>query len=82
VLLHPGGRSLSTFALLDDGSELSMLLPAAAKSLGIKGAPEDLLLWTVWQDIQVLHGHKISSHVSPATNPKVNYKINGAFTAS
>lgn len=82
VLLHHEGRSLSTFALLDDGSERSMLLPAAAKSLGIKGAPEDLPLWTVGQDIQVLHGHKISFHISPASNPKVNYKIDGAFTTS
>lgn len=82
VLLHHEGRSLSTFALLDDGSERSMLLPAAAKSLGIKGPPEDLPLRTVRQDIQVLHGYKISFHVSPAANPKVSYKINGAFTAS
>lgn len=59
-----------------------MLLPAAAKSLEIKGAPEDLPLRTVRQDIQVLHGHKISFHVSPAANPKVSYKIDGAFTAS
>lgn len=82
VLLHHEGRSLSIFALLGDGSERSMLLPAAANSLGIKGAPEDLPLRTVRQDIQVLHGHKISFHVSPAANPMVNYKINGAFTAS
>lgn len=30
----------------------------------------------------MLHGHKVSFHVSPPTNPKVSYKINGAFTAS
>ena len=82
VLLHHQGRSLSTFALLDDGSERSMLLPAAAKALGVKGAPEDLPLRTVRQDIQVLHGHKVSFHVSPLANPKVSYKIGGAFTAS
>lgn len=82
VLLHHEGRTINTFALLDDGSERSMLLPAAAKSLGIKGTPEDLPLRTVRQDIQVLHGRNISFHVSPATNPKVSYKIDGAFTAS
>lgn len=82
VLLYHEGLSLSTFALLDDGSEWSMLLPAAANSLGIKGAPEDLPLRTVRQDIQVIHGHKISFHVSPAANPKVSYKIDGTFTAS
>lgn len=82
VLLHYEGRSFSTFALLDDGSERSMLLPAAAKALGMKGAPEDLVLRTVRQDIQVLHGHKVSFHVSPPANPKVSYTIDDAFTAS
>lgn len=82
VLLYHEGCSLSTFALLDDGSERSMLLPAAAKSLGIKGALEDLPLRTVQRDIQVLHGHNICFHVSPAANPKVSYKIDGAITTS
>lgn len=82
VLIHYKGRSLSTFALLDDGSERSMLLPVAAKLLGLQGAPEDLPLRTVRQDIQVLHGHKVSFHVSPAADPQVKYKIDGAFTAS
>lgn len=69
-------------SLMDDGSEQSMLLLAAAKSLGIKGPPEDLPLRTVRQDIQVLHGHKISFYVSPVANPKVSYKIDSAFTAN
>ncbi|KAK0138068.1 hypothetical protein N1851_025731 [Merluccius polli] len=37
VLLHYGEKSLDTFAILDDGSERTMLLPVAAKSLGIRG---------------------------------------------
>lgn len=69
-------------SLLDDGSERSMLLPAPAESLGIKGVPEDFPLRTVQQDIQVLHGHKVSFHLSPAAKPKVNYKVDGTFTAS
>lgn len=59
-----------------------MLLPVPAQSLGIKGVPEDFPLQTVQQDIQVLHGHKESFHHSPAANPKVNYKVDGTFTAS
>ncbi|XP_029972685.1 uncharacterized protein LOC115406662 isoform X2 [Salarias fasciatus] len=82
VLLHYRGRTISSFALLDDGSERSMLLPAAAESLGITGVPEDLPLRTVRQDIEVLHGRKISFRVSPTTNPKISYKVDGAFTAS
>ncbi|KAI3374373.1 hypothetical protein L3Q82_006201 [Scortum barcoo] len=49
-----------------------MLLPAATKALGIKGIQEDLPLRTVRQDIQVFHGHKVSFHVSPAGNPKMD----------
>ncbi|KAG1926322.1 guanine nucleotide-binding protein G(I)/G(S)/G(O) subunit gamma-2 [Pimephales promelas] len=81
VLVHYEDRTLDTFAVLDDGSERTMLLPAAAKFLGIKGTPEALPLRTVRQDIQTLHGHTVSFHVSPAANPHTSYKINGAFTA-
>lgn len=58
-----------------------MWLPVAAKSLGIKGGPEDLPLRTVRQDIQVLHGKRVYFHLSPVANPKVHYKIDGALTA-
>lgn len=81
VLLCHKGHSFSTFALPDDGSERSMRLPVAAKSLGIKGDPEDFPLRTVRQDIQVLHGKRVSFHLSPVANPKVHYKIDGALTA-
>uniref|UniRef100_A0AAV2LXU6 Uncharacterized protein n=1 Tax=Knipowitschia caucasica TaxID=637954 RepID=A0AAV2LXU6_KNICA len=46
ILVHYGGRTINSFAILDDGSERSMLLPAAAKALGMKGTPEDLPLRT------------------------------------
>lgn len=35
VLLHHGKHTLSTYAILDDGSEWTMLLPAAACHLGL-----------------------------------------------
>ena len=82
VLVHCGGRTFNTFAILDDGSERTMLLPSAAKALAIRGTPEILPLRTVRQDIQVLHGHTVSFRVSPASTPQVSYKIDGAFTAS
>lgn len=82
ILIHHGGRTLSTYAVLDDRSERSMLLPKAAKTLGIKGIPEDLPLRTVRQDFQVLPGYTVSFRVSPVTNPRTSYKIEGAFTAN
>lgn len=37
VLISYGEMTLDTFAILDDGSEWTVLLPAAAKSHVIKG---------------------------------------------
>lgn len=73
---------MDTFAILDDGSERTMLLPDAAKSLDITGPPEALHLRTVRQDIQVLHGNTVSFHISSAALPHTSFKIDGAFTAS
>ncbi|XDV33330.1 hypothetical protein PO909_003765 [Leuciscus waleckii] len=81
VHIHYEDRTLDTFALLDDGSERTILLPTAAKGLGIQGTPEDLPLHTVRQDIEVLHGSSISFQVSPSHKPQTSYKIEYAFTA-
>ncbi|XP_077351805.1 uncharacterized protein LOC144001182 [Festucalex cinctus] len=82
VHVHYGNQTLDTFAILDDGSERTMLLARATESLAMKGTPEDLTLRTVRQDIQVLHGHTVSFRVSSPENPKVKFKITDAFTAS
>ncbi len=58
VHVHYENRTLDTFAVLDDGSERTILLSTAAKALGIQGTPEDLPLHTVRQDIEVLHGFR------------------------
>ncbi|KAJ8369137.1 hypothetical protein SKAU_G00091650 [Synaphobranchus kaupii] len=76
-----GGRSLEAYAVLDDGSERTILLHAAAQELGLRGQPEDLALRTVRQDVQILHGAAVSFMVSPASQPKKVFCISGAFTA-
>lgn len=81
VNLHYEDRSLDTFALLDDGSERTILLSTAVKALGIQGNPENLPLRTVRDDIQVIHGCSISFQVSPLFKPQISYRINHAFTA-
>lgn len=55
VILHHGKRTLDTYATLDDGSERTMLLSAAAERLGLKGTPEDLALRTTRQDVQTIN---------------------------
>ncbi|KAJ8006653.1 hypothetical protein DPEC_G00109460 [Dallia pectoralis] len=82
VTLYHGNRTLDTYAILDDGSERTMLLPEAAQKLGIQGNPEELALRTIRQDIQTLKGSSVSFRISPACQPKTTFPISGAFTAS
>lgn len=81
VLIRNGDFSLDTYALLDDGSERTILLHEAAQLLNLNGKPEDLCLRTVRQDIRVIHGFTVSFSVSPATQPDRNFTIRRAFTA-
>ncbi len=81
VLLHHGNCTLDTFAILDDGSERTMLLPQAAQKLGLRGTQESLALRTIRHDVQTLDGASVSFSISPYYNPKKRYLISRAFTA-
>ncbi|KAL7866046.1 hypothetical protein SRHO_G00112930 [Serrasalmus rhombeus] len=81
VTLRHGDTSLDTYALLDDGSERTILLYDAAQQLGLQGVPEDLSLRTVRQDVRVIHGATVSFSVSPAHQPSKMFHIHRAFTA-
>lgn len=70
-----------TYAMLDDGSEHTMLLPEAASQLGLEGTPEELSLRTIRRDVQVLRGACVSFHLSPAGQQKRSFKITHAFTS-
>jgi len=80
VLLCHGNCTLETYAILDDGSEHTMLIPAAAQDLGLQGTTEDVAL--IRQDVQTLHGSFVSFYISPAAKPKTSFLITGAFTAT
>ena len=71
---------METYAILDDGSKCT-ILQAATQQLGLKGQPEDLTLRTVRQEFQVLHGAAVYFTISPASQPRKTYQIQGAFTA-
>lgn len=81
VRLQYRERALETYAVLDDGSERTILLCEAADKLGLRGIPEELALRTIRQETQVLQGASVSFSVSSASQPKRNYHISGAFTA-
>ncbi len=81
IILKHKGQSLDTYDVLDDGSERTMLLPSAARKLGLTGQAEDLALRTIRQDITNLHGASVSFQISTPSQPGRSYKITGAFTA-
>lgn len=80
VLIRNGDRVMESYAVLDDGSERTILLHEAAQRLSLKGEPEDLILRRVRKDQQVLHGAAVSFTVSPVSEPQKEFAIHGAFT--
>lgn len=81
VLLRNGNHCLETYAILDDGSERTILLHSAVQQLKLTGQPEELVLRTVRQDRHNLQGAAVAFTVSPAFQPEISFKIHKAFTA-
>lgn len=81
VLLRNKDHTLDTYAVLDDGSERTMLLPEAVDRLGLQGRQEDLVLRTIRQDVQTLKGSSVSFRISPLAHPRRSFQITEAFTS-
>ena len=81
VLLHNQDRVLETYAVLDDGSERSIILPNAVQRLNLTLQPETLTLRTVHQDMVQLHGASVAFYVSSLPKPEEKYHMRQAFTA-
>ncbi|XP_026105544.1 uncharacterized protein LOC113077350 [Carassius auratus] len=81
VLIKNGNVAMEAYAILDDGSERTIILHDAVQKLRLVGEPEDLVLRTVRQDTQVIHGAAVTFTVSQTVNPRKAYKIRNAFTA-
>lgn len=64
----------------DDGSVLSMILPAAVWQLHLKGETEVLALRTVRSDFTHIKGESVHVEISPISVPTVRYAIQPAFT--
>ncbi|KAK3510264.1 hypothetical protein QTP70_032583 [Hemibagrus guttatus] len=71
----------NTYAVMDDGSEQTILLPDAARELGIQGQAESIALRTFHQEVQAVSGLSVSFHISPADQLQKIFKITAAFTA-
>ncbi|XP_026112361.1 uncharacterized protein LOC113091129 [Carassius auratus] len=81
VLLWRGKRSISTYAILDDGAQRSIILPAAVQQLGIDGREEIMALRTIRHDITELKGQSIDLLLSPQSRPEEKHSLTGIFTA-
>ncbi|KAG1937623.1 hypothetical protein F2P79_018082 [Pimephales promelas] len=81
VVLTHNGKSLETYAILDDGSERTMLLSSAAEGLGLNGAAETLILRTIRQGTEKIVGATVIFSISSASQHQKKYEIKDAFTA-
>lgn len=79
VILYHDGQSLDTFAVLEDGSERTILLSSAAKKLGLTGKAENLTLRTTRHDLTALKGTAVSFRISTSSQPYKRYHIQKAF---
>ncbi len=82
VILCNKHQTVDTYAILDDGSQCTMLLPAATKQLKLMGSPESLIISTIRQKIETLEGASVSFEVSPFLNQQKSFPIEGAFTST
>ncbi|KAL0156947.1 hypothetical protein M9458_048193, partial [Cirrhinus mrigala] len=81
VRLHSKGRILDTYAILDDGSERTIILPTAVHYLDLERRDESIALRTIRQEVVEIQGASVSFEVSASVNPSIRYKIHTAFTA-
>nr|XP_055033759.1 uncharacterized protein LOC129422083 [Misgurnus anguillicaudatus] len=82
VLLHNGRRTMETHAVLDDGSERTIVLQPVMEQLKLTGTPELLPLQTIHQCHTELNGSSVSFEVSSVSKPMKKFAIHNAFTAT
>lgn len=82
VLIRNGNVSMEAYAILDDGSEQTIILHDAMQKLRLVGEPEDIVLRTVRQDTQVICGAAVTFTVSPTVKPSKSYKIRNALSVN
>lgn len=82
VLLQSGQQTMETHAVLDDGSERTVVLQPVVQQLKLFGTPELLPLHTIHQCHTELAGSSVSFEVSSVSKPKRKFAIHNAFTAT
>ena len=81
VFLINGRQRLRTYAILDDGSERTIILTSAVSQLKLEGPEEILNLRTVRHEVIPISGETISCSISPVNQKKRKFLIANAFSA-
>ncbi|KAK0156172.1 hypothetical protein N1851_000542 [Merluccius polli] len=80
VRLHHHDTVYDTYAVLDDGSERTILLQEAVLKLGLRGSEEKLRLRTIRRDLKEITGARVEFSISPAGRPSDRYRLQNVFT--
>ena len=75
VLLINGRQRLWTYAILDDGSERTIIQTSAVSQLQLKGSEEILNLRTVRHEVIPISGETISCSISPVGQKGIKFPI-------
>ncbi|KAL0151615.1 hypothetical protein M9458_051478 [Cirrhinus mrigala] len=81
VLLWKGEKTIRTYAILDDGAQRSIILPAAVQQLGLQGKKEVMALRTIRHDVTQLEGQSVQFQLSSQSKPNKRYNLDGVFSA-
>ncbi|XP_065088427.1 uncharacterized protein LOC135709909 [Ochlerotatus camptorhynchus] len=74
VLLHGRGKSVRTFAFLDDGSSATLMEHSLLSKLGLEGEPYPLCLgWTADQQRQEMNSVKLALEISGIHDTKMHW---------
>lgn len=81
ILIHHGKQAVEAHAILDDGSERTIVLAPVLQTLKLSGTPETLPIQTIHQNVKQLEGLTVSFEVSPLSKPNEKYLVSNAFSA-
>lgn len=70
-----------TNAILDNGSQCAILVPATYKQLGLEGPTKYPLMCIIRQKTEAFDGESVSFEISPSLNPQKTFSIKDAFTS-
>ena len=57
------GKVVTTYAMLDSGSEITLVDPSLASTLDLDGQPDELVISTVSNDNDIQHGYQVNLSV-------------------